>query len=205
MPGQNHRQDPVQNSRNLVEAAADTEEEVNRPAWTISEAVERTGASRSTIRRYRDAEKFPNAYKDSAGVWRVPIEDLLASGLKLTDPAHDEHVNQSTEQGPEESDHHSSGLVAKLHELERALAVEQARNAGLERLAQAAQENVLDLRRALRMLEVGSPEQPSTDHMSSLSNQGVSIPIEHPVTTSEQPAGPGPRAGWLSRFKRSKT
>jgi predicted DNA-binding transcriptional regulator AlpA len=38
----------------------------NRPAWTLTEAVQRTGISRSTLRRYLDAGRFPNAYKDTS-------------------------------------------------------------------------------------------------------------------------------------------
>jgi DNA-binding transcriptional MerR regulator len=185
---------------------------VNRPAWTISEAVERTGASRSTIRRYRDAGKFPHAYKDSTGVWRFPLEDLLAAGLQIIDPAQAERMTQSTEQAQPESEQVSDSLLNKVTELERALAVEQARNAGLERLAQAAQENVLDLRRALRMLEVGKPEQVSDEPVNRVSEQAVNTPTEQAVTTIEQgmttaeqvreqvPA----RASWRSIFKRVK-
>lgn len=182
---------------------------MTRPAWTISEVVERTGASRSTIRRYRDANKFPHAYKDTAGVWRVPIEDLLAAGLKPSDPAQDEQVNQVSEQAQPTPDHTARILQEKVSELERALAVEQARNEGLERLAQAAQENARDLRQALRMLEVGRSEQPTSDHLSMTTEHAVSTSAEHPMnspeTTPEQPAGPPPRTRWLSRFKRLKS
>lgn len=169
---------------------------MNRPAWTISEAVERTGASRSTIRRYRDAGKFPHAYKDSGGVWRFPLEDLLASGLKLIDPAQAEHVDTVSEQGQAEPEQVSNELLSKVTELERALAVERARNEGLERLAQAAQENVIDLRRALRMLEVSRPEQVNDDHVNKVSEQAVSTPTEHVNTVTEQAAEPAVRPRW---------
>jgi DNA-binding transcriptional MerR regulator len=179
---------------------------VNRPAWTISEAVERTGASRSTIRRYREAGKFPDAYKDSSGVWRFPLEDLLAAGLKLIDPAHAEQLNQVSEQAVNAPPEQGSELLSKVTELERALAVERARNEGLERLAQAAQENVVDLRRALRMLEVGSSEQVTPDHMSTVSEQAVTTPAEHVNKVAEQAvveSAARPRrklfSGWLSK------
>lgn len=185
---------------------------MNRPAWTISEAVERTGASRSTIRRYRDAGKFPHAYKDSTGVWRFPLEDLLAAGLQIIDPAQAERESKASEQVQPEPEQVSTSLLNKVTELERALAVEQARNAGLERLAQAAQENVLDLRRALRMLEVGSSEQVNTDHVNKVSEQAVSIPnepvvntVEQGVTTAEHITEQAPlRPSWRSMFRRAK-
>lgn len=178
---------------------------MNRPAWTITEAVERTDASRSTIRRYRDAGKFPHAYKDSGGVWRFPLEDLLAAGLRLIDPAHAEQVNMPTEQVQKTPEQPSNELLGKVTELERALAVERARNEGLERLAQAAQENVIDLRRALRMLEVGTPEQVTPDHVSTVSEQAVNTPAEHVSTVAEQPVESAARprrklfSGWLGR------
>ena len=186
---------------------------MNRPAWTISEAVDRTGASRSTIRRYRDAGKFPHAYKDSTGVWRFPLEDLLAAGLQIIDPAQAERMTQSTEQAQPEPEQVSDSLLSKVTELERALAVEQARNAGLERLAQAAQENVLDLRRALRMLEVGKPEQVSDEPVNRVSEQPVTTPIEQPVTTAEQRVTTPEyvteqapvRSSWRSMFRRAKS
>jgi DNA-binding transcriptional MerR regulator len=160
---------------------------VNRPAWTITEAVERTGASRSTIRRYRDAGKFPNSYKDSGGAWRFPIEDLLAAGLRVIDPAQHEHLNQVSEHAQPTPEQPTVELLSKVTELERALAVERARNEGLERLAQAAQENVIDLRRALRMLEAGKGEQGQDEHVSTVSEQGVRTQNEQVSMVSEPP------------------
>lgn len=192
---------------------------MNRPAWTISEAVERTGASRSTIRRYRDAGKFPHAYKDSTGVWRFPLEDLLAAGLQIIDPAQAERESKASEHVQPEPEQVSTSLLNKVTELERALAVEQARNAGLERLAQAAQENVLDLRRALRMLEVGSSEQVNTDHVNKVSEQaviipndpvnkvselGVSDPAEQVNKVSEHPSGSVSKPLWRRFFGAGK-
>jgi DNA-binding transcriptional MerR regulator len=178
---------------------------VNRPAWTISEAVERTGASRSTIRRYRESGKFPHSYKDSSGVWRFPLEDLLAAGLKLIDPAQAEQLTMPTEQVQNMPEQVSAELLSKVTELERALAVERARNEGLERLAQAAQENVIDLRRALRMLEAGKGEQVTPDHVSTVSEQALNTPAEHANTVAEQAVESAARprrklfSGWLSR------
>jgi DNA-binding transcriptional MerR regulator len=185
----------VHDAHHRLETASGAEE-VNRPAWTITEAVERTDASRSTIRRYRDSGKFPHAYKDSGGVWRFPLEDLLAAGLRLIDPAHAEHVTTASEQGQPAPEHPSEELLSKVTELERELAVEKARNEGLERLAQAAQENVIDLRRALRMLEVGKPEQVSAEPVNKVSEQAVSTPDEQLNQVSEQVAEPPVRSRW---------
>jgi aspartate aminotransferase-like enzyme len=167
-----------------------------RPAWTLTEAVERTGASRSTLRRYREAGKLPNAYKDTAGSWRFPLEDLLAAGLKLVDPAHVEQVttpNGHPHPLPEQA---TPELQLKVMELEKALAVERARNEGLERIAASAQANADDLRRALRMLEVSRPEPAQAEQVSMVN--------EHPaVSFGEQPEPPlehAPKRAWW-RFR----
>jgi len=60
---------------------------MNRPALTVAEAAEAAGVHRRTITRRIDANRLPNAYKNSTGEWRVPIADLEASGLRLYAPA----------------------------------------------------------------------------------------------------------------------
>jgi predicted DNA-binding transcriptional regulator AlpA len=70
----------------------------NRPAWTLTEAVQRTGSSRSTLRRYLDAGKFPNAYKDTSKAWRFPLEDLLAAGLSVSEPPAERALSTPPEQ-----------------------------------------------------------------------------------------------------------
>lgn len=150
----------------------------NRPAFTLSEAAERTGTSRSTMRRYRETGKFPNAYKDTDRQWRVPVEDLLASGLTLSGQAQPEQVSKPSEQAqvlqPEP-------LSERVRELEGLLALERARTEGLERVASAAEANAADLRMALRMIEAARPErgeQTQADQVRTLNEQGVSTPPE---------------------------
>lgn len=155
---------------------------MSRPSWTISDAADRVGVSRSTIRRYREAGKFPHAFKDSGGVWKVPLEDLLALGLRPVEPA------LSTVPEPVED-----GLTERVRELESALAVERARNEGLQRLAAAAEANAADLRLALRMLESGPVAAQNEPVSSSTEQVPVSVPergpepAERPSERAEQP------------------
>lgn len=136
-----------------------------RPAWTLSEAAERTGVSRSTLRRYREGGKFPNAYKAIDGQWKIPMEDLLAAGLRVSDPALGAPAEQAvppaqsmpTEQPNGQAQPAQDATVERVRELESLLAVERARVEGLERLAAAAEANTADLRMALRVLESGRP------------------------------------------------
>lgn len=170
----------------------------NRPAFTLSEAAERTGTSRSTMRRYRETGKFPNAYKDTDRQWRVPVEDLLASGLVLSGQAQAEQVSASSEQGqvaaPEQGE--------RVRELEALLAVERARAEGLARVAAAAEANAADLRMALRMIEAVRPErseQAQPEQVSAVTEQGVSTPPEQGgqgVSAPPERPMPAPRRRW---------
>lgn len=172
----------------------------NRPSWTLSEAAERTGASRSTIRRYRETGKFPNAYKGTDKQWRVPVEDLLASGLTLSGQAQLEQVNTLSEQA-------SEPMSERVRELETLLAVERARAAGLERVAAAAEANAADLRMALRMIEAARPGRDGQAHPERVSapteqvigpapEQGEQPEQAHPVATQAVPRGRWRRLLW---------
>jgi predicted DNA-binding transcriptional regulator AlpA len=158
-----------------------------RPAWTLTEAAERTGASRSTLRRYRDAGKFPGAYKDASGAWRFPHEDLLAAGLSFATPPRE----QPSEQGQDRiTDHPVSRSVNReaeqVAQLEQALREERARADSAERLAASYRENLDDVRRALRMLEAGTsqPERPADQVQTKVSEQAGEQPspreVNHP-------------------------
>jgi excisionase family DNA binding protein len=157
---------------------------MTRPAWTLTEAAERTGVSRSTVRRYREAGKLPGAFKDSAGTWRFPLESLLAAGLKIVEPAQDERLTMPTEQGRPDAEQPTAELRLRILELEKELAVEQAHRAGLERLAEAAEANARDLRMALRMLEAGKAEPAQVERVGTPSEHAASVAVSSP----EQPS-----------------
>lgn len=156
-----------------------------RPAWTLTEAVQRTGASRSTLRRYLEAGKFPNAYKDTSKAWRFPLEDLLAAGLSVSEPAGERALSTPTEQA-------STAAAEQVSKLEQALREERTRADNAERLAASYRANVEDLRRALLMLEAGTskPEQPTEQALSTSTGQSMTAPAtltESTVSKPEQP------------------
>lgn len=128
------------------------------------------------MRRYRESGKFPNAYKDTDRQWRVPVEDLLASGLTLSGQAQPEQASMPSEHPREPA---PEPLSERVRELEGLLAVERARAAGLERVAAAAEANAADLRMALRMIEATRP------------GQGEQVHVE-PVTTPTEQAESAP-------------
>lgn len=145
-----------------------------RPAWTLTEAVERTGASRSTLRRYLAAGKFPSAYKDSSNAWRFPLEDLLAAGLSPSEPARERAQNLPSDLVQNVFTEQTKNATAdQVNKLEQALREERVRADNAERLAASYQANVEDLRRALRILEAGTskPEEPTEQVQSMVSDQ----------------------------------
>lgn len=165
-----------------------------RPAWRLSEAVERTNASRSTLRRHLENGRLPNAYKDSSGAWRFPVEDLLAAGVSMLKS---ESVNQASVLTEQPAEQPVSNHAQRIAELEQQLAVERERSAGLERLAAFAHERAEDLRMALRMIEGTRPEQPAEQALSVPTEQAQNAAVSNP----EQPA-PGGARRWLAFVRR---
>ncbi len=165
--------------------------EIRRPAFTLSEAEQVTGASRSTLRRRLAEQAFPNAYRaNRSREWRIPVEDLLAAGLP---------VNRPTPAVSAASDHDQDGadLGHRVVELEALLAVERARREAAEQLATERAARVDDLRIALRLLESGP-----VGRQHEAAQQPQERPQERP---QEPPAPPGPRTPrrrWLSRWRR---
>lgn len=145
-----------------------------RPALSIREATKATGASRSTIRRYREAGKFPNAYQyGDDHAWHIPVDDLIAAGLRLTEQGTPEQGEQgghpTSEQGggpgPEQGEQPpvSSGeptvamplsQVIELNErVARAEAAAEAAALRVDDLARSAATQTQALERAITGLE----------------------------------------------------
>ena len=161
-----------------------------RPAWRLSEAVERTNASRSTLRRHLE--------NDNSGAWRFPIEDLLAAGVSMLKSNPDNPVSVSTEQPPEQSpEQPMSNHGQRIMELEHQLALERERSAGLARLADSAQAHADSLRTALRMIEGTKSEQPTELALSVPSDRAQDDAVSNP----EQPPLGSVRR-WLSFGRR---
>lgn len=61
---------------------------IRRPAFTQRHAAQVCGVSYETIKRRRLAGDFPGAYQQGGrGDWRIPLDDLLASGLNPGRPS----------------------------------------------------------------------------------------------------------------------
>ncbi|MDX3458879.1 hypothetical protein PV396_44355 [Streptomyces sp. ME02-8801-2C] len=92
-----------------------------RPQLTQREAATATGLSRTTIRR-RETGSFPDAVFDEQRGWLIPIDNLLATGLRVNAPAPpDPGPGQGTAPAGADEEHGQADEVAALRaELERA-------------------------------------------------------------------------------------
>lgn len=124
----------------------------------MSDAAKLVSVSRSTIRRYREAGYFPNAYQDGDRQWMIPIEDLLAKGLKpvgelsktttLMAPAHEPDEASSVD---------APNLLNRLKDAEHQLELERANHKGTERLLHEVERRAELAERALLMIESPKP------------------------------------------------
>lgn len=120
----------------------------NRPRFSVVQASLRTGKARSTIQRYLRKGAFPNAYQEADGTWSIPVEDLLASGLRVDAPTPADHVEHGHAPGGADP--------ARIAELEAALAQALARAAAAEQIA-AERDRIIEAQaQALRMLTAGT-------------------------------------------------
>ena len=110
----------------------------HRPVLGLNEAAAATGAARRTISRMLGDGRIIGAEKID-GRWRIPVESLLAAGLKLHEPTQEVVATTAVVEGQ----------AVRLATLE-AEAVKD------REIIEALRANVEDLRRSLRMLEPGA-------------------------------------------------
>src|SRR5690606_34453808 len=113
--------------------------------------------SRSTVRRYREQGKFPNAVKNPDRGWLVPVEDLLAAGLSPGRSIPEETMPSEPAQADSA---HVQALEKDLAEARAALAIERAHREAAERVAAERERGLTDLRAAMRMIEDARPTEP---------------------------------------------
>lgn len=172
-----------------------------RPTWTLREAEERCGVSRSTLKRRLAADDFPNAYKTSQGQWRIPVNDLIGAGYQ---PGAVDWDEEPEEPAP------ATTPPDRVTELEHELAQERLRRASAEQLAQERQDRIADLQQAMRLLEAPRPTAGSPGPNPWVSDLGhdrsplVSHGSDEPPSRSTDLGQGGPpeppRRGWWRRI-----
>ncbi|MFD5899790.1 helix-turn-helix transcriptional regulator [Streptomyces sp. NPDC060366] len=180
-----------------------------RPMLTQREAAAACGVSRTTIRRRREAGDLPNAVQDEVRGWLIPVDDLLAAGLRLHAPADPDKTAPSSPAGPDadvDQEHDAVALRAELEDLrhEHALAVAAAEHGRqlaeaeakhLRAQLAARADHIADLQRTLQAL-MPAPERPVLQ--PSVPGQAQN---NEPVPASPGP-GSGPAAGERRRWWR---
>lgn len=175
----------------MTNEQGDQPERPSRPLWTLTEAATHCKVSRSTIRRYREQGKFPNAVKSPDRGWLVPVEDLLGAGLSPGRSIPEE----TTPTEPAQADSaHVQALEKDLIEVRSALNIERAHREAAERIAAERERGLTDLRAAMRMLEAARPPEPEETQQPA--------PAEPEPTRASEPQAEKPkkRRGWRSWF-----
>lgn len=103
----------------------------DRPALSLSQAAEASGKHRNTIRNALINDRFPNAYRDGAGSWRIPVGDLLGAGFTLYAPTAPDAETGAVATPP--ADDVVDRLRAELAELRRRVELAEALAAERER------------------------------------------------------------------------
>lgn len=181
--------------------------------YTLKQAAKLTGVSHSTIRRRQDEGAFPNMFKDSDGIWKIPLSDLEQAGIRPRSSDRAQPVSTSsgkvtltpgqtdaqTPDQPVTVGHDRADELAK-ENAELRLAVENWRSQ-----AHQAERDVSELRGYVRGIETTLEESKNHNRELSARNRDLTqalIAIEakvepaQPVTVvgetvpAEQPAPP---------------
>lgn len=170
------------------QAEATPDHEPVRPTFTLTEAAQATGTSRSTIKRKLAAGEFPDAAKDADGVWRFSPGDLLAAGLKLRTPA---DAGRSRRDDEDQGDDEAAELLDRIADLERLLTIERVRRESAEQVAAEREKRAMTAERALLMLEARPspvpPHQPDPVRPSA-AESAARLPADSgPVSDHSRP------------------
>lgn len=172
----------------------------DRPALPLAQVVAEFEISRSTLRRRIDAGHFPGAFKDAAGRWLVPVDDLLATGVagrktwlatSGRERAH-EGGHEVAQTGSDLGQVNDLLVAAERAQMERELAHERAQVDKLTALLEAERAHNESLKTAMRMLE----SAPDTGTGAAQQMDGPERPEQSPAErSSSRPA----RRPWLAR------
>ncbi|ATL80257.1 helix-turn-helix domain-containing protein [Streptomyces malaysiensis] len=146
---------------------------MERPRLSQKEAAAACGVSLSTIRRYRDGGRFPGAERDPVRGWLIPVEDLLAAGLRVNAPAPPDE--QPVSEGDRSPAAPAAELLSELAQERHRRQLAEAEAQHLRETVTRQDEHLADLRRSLLALAPG--------------------PAAEPVNTPEPPTAPAQSEG----------
>lgn len=166
-----------------------------RPSWSVQQAARECGVSVATIRRRLKDGALPNAVQGARGAWTIPVTDLIAADLNPGKPSAPDHeqgvVTDPTHANNDHSHDHgkrASSQVGEYAKLEQKLLSEQREVEHLRTQVHTLQNNLDDLRTAMRMLEAAPADRSETPPEPT--------PAAEPAATPE----PSPRRSFLGRL-----
>ena len=163
--------------------------------FTMTEAAQATGTSRSTMKRKLAAGEFPDAAKDADGVWRFSQGDLLAAGLKLRAPA---AAGPSRCDDKDQGDDEAAELLDRIADLERLLTIERVRRESAEQVAAEREKRAVMAERAL-LMPVDRPVQLPTPHPDPVRPAAAESAARLAADSVREPEHP-PRGFWRRLF-----
>lgn len=163
------------------------------PAWTIADAADRCGVSRSTVRRYRESDRFPNAFKDPLGMWKIPEADLRAVGWTVTDP----DALDPAAAAAAAAEERARVAEARVRELEAVVELGQVKIEAAENKAAMALRHLDDMRGALLVLERYRPAEAveGTEYAVDTQRASSAPPSDTPPESDTRP----PKRRWWQR------
>ena len=161
-----------------------------RPSWGVPPAARVGGGSPATIRRRLKDGSLPNAAQGARGAWSIPVTDLIAAGLNPGQPSPPDRVQGVvTDPTHAKNDHsHDYGQSASsqdtaLRDLEQKLLSEQREVEHLRTQVSTLQNNLDDLRTAMRMLEAAPADRSETPQEPAPTNEPAPAPEPAPRTS----------------------
>ena len=120
-------------------------DEVRGPTVSLAEAGSQSHLSVATIRRRLKAEQIPGAVRNADRSWSIPVASLVAEGIWTGSTAADDDQDDAPSAPAPDL---TAELVAMRHRAELA-----------EQKAELLEQQVDDMRTAMRMLEAGPTPQ----------------------------------------------
>lgn len=161
--------------------------------FSLREAASACAVSHSTVVRRHRSGAFPHAVKDDTDTWRVPLADLLASGLtpgqtQVNDLEQPSVMTAAPASGqPEGLVHLSVSEYAAL--IERA-----ARGDALAQMVSTQQRTIDDLADAIGRLAITAAPAPSEPAQPDTQEQQIDLREPAP-----EPVNAGRRSRWWHR------
>lgn len=164
---------------------------MTRPVLSQREAAAACGVHLSTIRRYREAGRFGGARRDPVRGWLIPVEDLLAAGLRVHAPTPPDGSGEGEQPSPAQV----AELERELLEMRHARDLARAEARHLREQVTRQDESLRLLWQAMRALTTGSADAREEE---------ADGPGQAPAPPPSERSEAGGAGGWFRRLPRRR-